>query len=89
MVRRRWGDVLWLLRQNPAGVMRSASRSPTGRLYLQVAGFDVSRALRQELGGVTISEQKAWMPVCWEAQARPNFFPTMRGELVAVPFGEA
>jgi hypothetical protein len=27
------------------------------------------------------------MPVDWEAQSRPNFFPTMRGQLVAVPVG--
>jgi hypothetical protein len=88
IVRRRWGDVLWSLRQDPAGVIRSASRSPTGRLYLRVARFDVSRSLRLELGVLTLKQREARMPVYWEAETRPNFFPTMRGELMAVPVGE-
>jgi hypothetical protein len=87
IVRRRWGDVLWSLRQDAAGIIKSANRSPTGRLYLQVAGFEVSRPLRLELGAVTVRSEEARMRVRWEAEAQPNLFPTMRGELVAVPAG--
>jgi hypothetical protein len=48
----------------------------------------VSRSLRLELGVLTLKQQEARMPVYWEAETRPKFFPTMRGELMAVPVGE-
>jgi hypothetical protein len=86
-IHRRWGDVIWSLRQDPGGLVNAATRSPTGRMYIKVAGFEVSRALRLRVGPVTIKEQEARLRVDWEAQSRPGLFPIMRGQLVAVPSG--
>jgi hypothetical protein len=85
VVSRRWGEVLWSLRQDPRALINTATRSPTGRLYLQVIGFEVSRALRIELSSMRISEGDARTPVHWEAETQPRFFPTLWGELVAAP----
>jgi hypothetical protein len=85
VVSRRWGDVLWSLRQDPGGLVRAATRSSTGRLYMQVIGFEVSRALRVELGSLRIREGEARTPVYWEAETQPRLFPTMRGELLSLP----